>query len=177
MEMTPNSPLRNLIEVSPYMDRTSKFNRITNPIVSKTDYLNKSLNDIRNGLIGEELVLIYEIERLKKLGLMWYATNIKWCSIESNAYGYDIESFNLDANGDVIPIKIEVKSTANKLDTEFYISKNELETSRKYKNSYFIYRVYDLNSLTPKFYRACGEIEDNFLVDPISFKAKYKLNC
>ncbi|MDE5547202.1 MAG: DUF3578 domain-containing protein, partial [Anaeroplasmataceae bacterium] len=174
IEATPNPPLKNLMEVSPYMDRTSKFSRITNPKVSKTDYLNKSLNDIRNGLIGEELVLIYEIERLRKLGLMWYATNVKWCSIESDTYGYDIESFDVDANGNVIPIKIEVKSTVNRLDTEFYISKNELETSRKYKNNYFIYRVYDLNSLTPKFYRVCGDIEDNFLVDSISFKAQHK---
>ncbi|MDE6241230.1 MAG: DUF3578 domain-containing protein [Anaeroplasmataceae bacterium] len=174
MEMTPNPPLRNLIEVSPYMDRTSKFNRITNPKVSKTDYLKKSMIDARNGLIGEELVLIYEIERLRKLGLLWHAANVKWCSIESDAYGYDIESFDLDTNGNVIPIKIEVKSTVNKLDTEFFISKNELETSRKYNNSYFIYRIYDLNSLTPKFYRACGEIEDNFFVDPVSFKVHYK---
>ena len=53
-------------------------------------------------------------------------------------------------------IKIEVKTTASKADTEFFVTKNELEVSKEYKKSYFIYRVYDAKGLYPKFYRAAG---------------------
>lgn len=166
--------VRTITEVIPKIDRTNKFKRITNPKISKIDYLKKSAKDIRNGLIGEELVISYEIEKLGKLGLYDYIGKIKWTSMESDAYGYDIDSFDVDENGNVIPIKIEVKTTGSKVDTEFFISKNEVETSKKYKKNYCIYRVYDVNSQFPKFYKAYGEVEDNFILDPITFKARYK---
>lgn len=166
--------VRTITEVVPKIDRTNKFKRITNPKVSKIDYLKKSAKDIRNGLIGEELVISYEIEKLGKLGLFDYIGKIRWTSMESDTYGYDIDSFDVDENGNVIPIKIEVKTTGSKVDTEFFISKNEVETSKKYKKNYCIYRVYDVNSQFPKFYKAYGEVEDNFILDPITFKARYK---
>ena len=70
--------------------------------------------------------------------------------------------------------KIEVKTTASKADTEFFVTKNELEVSKEYKKSYFIYRVYDAKGLYPKFYRAAGCISDNFILDPVTYMARYK---
>lgn len=166
--------VRVLSEVVPKVDRTNKFQRITNPKISKIDYLKKSAKDIRNGLIGEELVISYEMEKLAKYGLYDLVGQIKWASMESDAYGYDIESFDIDDEGRVFPIKIEVKTTGSKVDTEFLISKNEVETSKKYKKNYCIYRVYDVNSQYPKFYKAYGEVEENFILDPVTFKARYK---
>lgn len=170
----PYGFVRTITEVVPRIDRTNKFKRITNPKISKIDYLKKASKDIRKGLIGEELVISYEIEKLGKLGLYDYIGKIKWTSMESDAYGYDIDSFDIGENGNVIPIKIEVKTTGSKVDTEFFISKNEIETSKKYKKNYCIYRVYDVNSQFPKFYKAYGEVEENFILDPVTFKARYK---
>ncbi len=166
--------VRTITEVVPKIDRTNKFKRITNPKVSKTDYLKKAAKDIRNGLLGEQLVLNYEIAKLTNLGLQEYCNKIRWTSMESDACGYDIESFDVDEQGKVIPIKIEVKTTGSKVDTEFFISKNEVGTSKKYKKNYCIYRVYDVNSQFPKFYKAYGEVEDNFILDPVTFTARYK---
>ena len=166
--------VRAITEVTPKVDRTNKFKRITNPKVSKIDYLKKAAKDIKNGLLGEQLVINYEIEKLSNLGLYDYISKIKWTSMESDAYGYDIDSFDVDANGNIIPIKIEVKTTGSKVDTEFFVSKNEVETSKKFKKNYCVYRVYDVNSQTPKFYKAYGEVEDNFILDPVTFKARYK---
>ena len=87
---------------------------------------------------------------------------------------YDIESFDIDESDKVYPIKIEVKTTASKADTEFFVTKNELEVSKEYKKSYFIYRVYDAKGLYPKFYRAAGCISDNFILDPVTYMARYK---
>ena len=170
----PSGLHRTLIEAEPSVKLSKKYERITKPKTTKIDYINKARKDAEIGLLGEELVINYEKERLINLDLNEYAEKIRWISKESDSYGYDIESFDVDENGKVYPIKIEVKTTASKADTEFFVTKNELEVSKEYKKSYFIYRVYDAKGLYPKFYRAAGCISDNFILDPVTYMARYK---
>lgn len=54
-------------------------------------------------MLGEELVINYEKERLINLDLNEYAEKIRWISKESDSYEYDIESFDVDENGKVYP--------------------------------------------------------------------------
>ena len=170
----PSGLHRTLIEAEPSVKLSKKYERITKSKTTKIDYINKARKDAEIGLLGEELVINYEKERLINLDLNEYAEKIRWISKESDSYGYDIESFDIDENGKVYPIKIEVKTTASKADTEFFVTKNELEVSKEYKKSYFIYRVYDAKGLYPKFYRAAGCISDNFILDPVTYMARYK---
>ena len=170
----PSGLHRTLIEAEPSVKLSKKYERITKPKTTKIDYINKARKDAEIGLLGEELVINYEKERLINLDLNEYAEKIRWISKESDSYGYDIESFDIDENGKVYPIKIEVKTTASKADTEFFVTKNELEVSKEYKKSYFIYRVYDAKGLYPKFYRAAGCISDNFILDPVTYMVRYK---
>ena len=165
---------KTLLEQIPYVDRTKKFSRLTNPRVGKIDYIKKAYKDMKVGLLGEALVIDYEKEKLISLGRDDLESKVKWVSREEDGYGYDIESFEIDENGNAYPIKIEVKSTASKFDIEFYVSKNEVEASNRYKSKYCIYRVYDINSQNPKFYKAFGSVEDNFILDPVTFMARYK---
>lgn len=165
---------RELIETKPYKDRTNKFKKVTSPKTGKIDYLKKSAKDAAAGLLGEELVIKHEQDRLTELGLEEYADKVKWISQESDAYGYDIESYDVDTNGVVFEIKIEVKTTVSRVDTEFFVSKNELNKSKEYKDKYCIYRVYDVYAQKPKFYRAFGDIEKNFILDPYTYMARYK---
>lgn len=165
---------RTLLEEEPTVKLSKKYERITKPKTTKIDYINKARKDAEVGLLGEELVISYEKQRLIDLNLNDYAEKIKWISKESDLYGYDIESFDIDENGNIISIKIEVKTTASRADTEFFVSKNELEVSKEYHKKYFIYRVYDAKRLTPKFYRVAGCISDNFILDPVTFMASYK---
>ena len=69
---------------------------------------------------------------------------------------------------------IEVKTTTSKVDIEFFVSKNEYEKSKELAITYCVYRVYDVKSEHPKFYRAFGAIEDNFYLDPVTWTARYK---
>ena len=170
----PSGLHRTLIEAEPSIKLSKKYERITKPKTTKIDYINKARKDAEIGLLGEELVINYEKERLINLDLNEYAEKIRWISKELDSYGYDIESFDVDENGKVCPIKIEVKTTASKADTEFFVTKNELEVSKEYKKSYFIYRVYDAKGLYPKFYRVAGCISDNFILDPVTYMARYK---
>ena len=45
----------------------------------------------------------------------------------------DIESYDIDSKGNVKNIRIEVKTTSSRVDTEFFVSKNEVETSIELK--------------------------------------------
>ena len=165
---------RELNEVKPYAERSNKFTRLTAPKVGKIDYLKKAVKDAKSGYIGEELVLEYEKKRLIDLGYEEYAEKINWVSQVSDSYGYDIQSYDIDNKGKIHEIVIEVKTTVSKVDTEFFVSRNELERSIEFNKNYYLYRVYDATSQSPKFYRVNGKLEDNFILDPITFMARYK---
>lgn len=170
----PYGYYKKLTEVIPQIDKSNKFKRMTQPKYGKIDYIKKAKRDAEAGLLGEELVLNYEKERLISLGLEEYAEKVRWISQESDIYGYDIISYEPFANGAVREIKIEVKTTVSKVDTDFYVSRNEKEKSIELGKSYCVYRVYDVKSETPKFYRAFGAIEENFILDPVTYMARYK---
>ena len=165
---------KTLIEQIPYIDRTQRFKKVTEPLIKKIDYFKMAKTNALNGEKGEILCMQYEIERLKLLGRDDLAENIKQQSAISDAYGYNILSYDIDANGKEYQIHIEVKTTDNKIDTSFFVSKNELDKSKEYKKTYCLFRIYDLKNEKPKFYRVFGEIEDNFEIDPVTYKATYK---
>lgn len=153
--------------------KTPRLKKISEPTQTKIDYLKKATQDAYTGLEGEHLVLDFEIERLIQLGLHDKATKVSWISQSNDVAGYDIKSFDM-IDGKLTDLFIEVKTTVSKLDTDFYVSKNEFETSNHLKDQYAIYRVYDVLNSNPKFYIAKGSIEENFYLEPSTFKARYK---
>ena len=164
-----------LKEEEPLKGKSNRFKAITSSPIKKIDWINKAKLDALNGLKGEALCLEYEQNKLKRLGRSDLCEQIKQVSIKSDAYGYDIESFEIDPKTNKEhKIYIEVKTTQNKTDTDFYISKNEIEQAKKFQKKYCLFRIYDLYGNTPKFYRRFGEIEENFIVDPISYIARIK---
>ena len=167
---------RSLKLVEAYSERDNKFSKITTPRLSKIDYAKKAAKDAETGLLGEELVMKYEKDRLAELGLEDYAEKVKWVSKESDAYGYDILSYTVAKNGKVQKLYIEVKTTTSKVDTEFYVSRNEVSKSIEFSNNYCVYRLYAVKTATPHFYKAFGKIEDNFTLDPMTYMARYKYN-
>lgn len=153
--------------------RLNKYTRIAHEKINKkTDFLKRAKEQFQTGLKGEQIALLVERNRLDDLGLdpdMY----VKHSSIESDNFGYDIESIDI-RNGKLVKIFIEVKSTRDIKDTSFFVSKNEYETSKKKKSQYRIFRIFDITSIVPKYYFADGEIEENFYLDPVSFSARYK---
>lgn len=164
---------KQLKQVEPYVDKSTKYKEITNPLIKKTDYIKKAKSDAEIGYLGELLVLESEKQRLSSNSLLSeYADKIEHVSVKSDGYGYDIVSYDL-IGLEVKKIFIEVKTTKNKVDIEFPVSKGEVDRSKELKKQYFVYRVYDVLK-EPKFYRVAGSIEDHFNLDPITYLAKYK---
>lgn len=166
--------VRTLQYKEPKEKHTKKYSKIrTNNPVRKIDYIEKAKADMEVGQLGEMLALQYEREKLIHLGYNDLADKVRRVSIISDAYGYDIESYEL-IGLKMEKVYIEVKTTTNKLDVEFPVSKNEVEESNKKKSRYCIFRIYDAKSEKPSFYKVFGKIEDNFELNPISYMASYK---
>lgn len=165
--------VRTLKYVEPKEKRTKKYSRIrTGTPVKKIDYIEKDKADMEIGQLGEMLALQFERERLIREGFNDLANKVRHVSIISDAYGYDIESYQL-IGLKMEKVYIEVKTTTNKLDVDFPVSRNEVEESNKKKGRYCIFRIYDAKSETPSFYKVFGKIEDNFELDPVTFMARY----
>ena len=122
--------------------KETRYSEISKKTIRKTDYMKKQKKNADNGLIGERLVMAYEEEKLKRIVREDLIEKIK-CS----------------------EIYIEIKSTESSDNTAFFISANEVDVMDKFKNKYFIYRVYDLKTKNPKF----------FILDYDSFKKKIQL--
>lgn len=118
------------------------------------------------GELGEELVLRYEQEKLKMRGS---TKQPEWISVNSDGGGYDIKSY--DEND--AEIYIEVKTTTQNCERDFFITATELETSIKFKERFRLYRVYnfDVKKQTAKFKEHKGSLE-NLCVNPIVYRVK-----
>lgn len=168
-----------LIEVIPKVDRIKRFKKISTPSNKKIDYVKRAGENAKTGLLGEKLILAFEIDRLNKLGLEEYALKVKQVSLINDVLGYDIRSYDIDNEGHIHEIYIEVKTSSTPKDVDFYVSRNEVEQSKKLANNYWLYRVYNCNlsEKEPKFYRVNGAIEDNFELTPDTYKATIKKNA
>lgn len=151
---------------------------------SERDYIHEAIRKEKIGDIGEEAVLKYEKEKIRnslpndpKLAEDLVA-QVSRVSLEPGGerYGYDIRSFDI-VNGKAVPIFIEVKTTTSpRADADFYITQHELETARseQINRNYYIYRVYNINSNEPLFYKRKGTVENFFHLTPFIWLAKVK---
>ena len=119
----------------------------------------------------EEMIYLYEIERLKKEGREDKAKDVVWISRDSgDGAGYDIESFE-KKDGKYEKIYIEVKGTDKKVTEPFEVTINEVIVSEKYKENYYIYRIGKASTENPLFYKINGSIREKFELEAIKFKA------
>lgn len=104
------------------------------------DHIENEKEKIYIGKLGENFVFMREIEKLKEFGFKNKMP--KHDSFElGDGIGYDIKSY--DKNGN--EIFIEVKTTRGSCSQPFFITKNELELSKKIGNNYYLYRLYNFD--------------------------------
>lgn len=128
------------------------------------------------GRIGEQAVVIFEKNKLISLGRKDLAKKVKWVSEEKgDGLGYDIVSWKVE-DEKIEEIYIEVKTTVGDIKTPFYISETEVRVSKKLKNNYYIYRIFDIKEITRKInmYIINGDVEENFDLVPTTYKANLK---
>ncbi len=131
----------------------------------KIDWSKKQLVSSKLGFLGEELVIHFEQEKLKKLGFFDKAEKV---GRKLDGEGYDIISFDEDGK----EIYIEVKTTKGDVDEPFYLSINEKTFCELNRDKYIIYRLhnYDYENKTAKIYKVKGDELDDFDLLPINFE-------
>ena len=116
----------------------------TAPVIdhaSKLKLQNTQLKRLDNGLRGEELVLA---EERRKLAGTPYDNAVDPHYALDPSFGFDLLSFTPDGK----PLYIEVKSTAEKTDTPFYMSAGEkafMEFCHETGRNYEVHRVFDID--------------------------------
>ena len=137
------------------------------------DYAAKDARNRKLGLDGELLVLKFEEDRLSALGRDDLAKQIIHISvIQGDGAGYDIKSFNEDGSVRYI----EVKSTRGSLNTDFYMSPNEIKFSKQNAKSFYLYRVYDMGNASggAMFYLLNGDVQQELDATPVNFRMSFK---
>lgn len=89
------------------------------------------------GDAGEDLVMEWEQEKLKRFGIKKKPEHIS--RSRGDGFGYDILSYDRDGE----QMFIEVKTTKSGPRTPFYITVNELVCSKKKPNNYYLYRLFN----------------------------------
>jgi len=131
----------------------------------KRDYIQLAIRDFEIGEAGERMVYEHEKHKLLEAVKAGKITDLKgkleWVSRTDDSRGYDIKSYDADRQE---PMYIEVKTTAAGASTPFYMSENELQTSQRLGDRYYIYRLYNVNRSKPEkvgYYILKGDISKN----------------
>jgi hypothetical protein len=170
-EPTPVTSLRETNELP-----TRKRQGITRELFrarKSPDYAAKDAKNRQLGLEGELLVLEHEINKLKEAGFPDLASRVIHTSVvQGDGAGYDIKSFNEDGSAR----HIEVKSTRGSLNTDFYMSPNELKFAEKNANDFYLYRVYGMGNQQGEalFYVLHGDIGEQLDATPVNYKMTFK---
>ena len=157
---------------------TTKYKSNTSKLKKGKDYLAEHARKKEIGDFGERLILHNEKLQLKNSDieeLRKKSEDVEWSSNEKgDGLGYDIKSYDISENGDIIDKFIEVKTTLG-ADKAFEITAAEVEKSEELNEmgKYVIARVYnvDLESMTFNYYCEDGPIRSNYKLSPISYLA------
>jgi hypothetical protein len=129
------------------------------------DDLNRQL-----GRAGEQLVADLEKQRLLAAGRPDLAARVVIVATEwGDGAGYDVLSFSTKGE----KLHIEVKTTAGGKDRTFLLTANELATSERLENRYWLYRVFKAKGQA-KIYRLQGPLAKVLELKPSMFQASAK---
>lgn len=118
---------------------------------SKRNHIQQRKIQLEVSLRGEDLVLKYEKNRLLESGYKELADMVRNVSLDNSELGYDILSYDIKSNGEIVEKYIKVSSSASLQNNTFNVTKLELSNIQEIPSKFKFYRVYDIYTDTPKF--------------------------
>ena len=138
------------------------------PFLSLTNYLMREAQNSRLGRAGEEFVVNFERARLISEGQERLAACIEQVSVtKGDQEGYDVLSFSANGRERLI----EVKTTGFGVYTPFFVTRNELATSRTEAEQYHVYRVFNFRR-APQMFTIPGSIDQSCDLEPTQYIAR-----
>lgn len=120
------------------------------------------------GAAGEAFVVRFEQARLAAAGQERLAASVERVSVTRGAgAGFDVLSYERTGRERLI----EVKTTAYGPYVPFFVTRNELFTSREHADQYHLYRVHGFRR-APRLFKKQGELDHAFDLDPVQFEAR-----
>lgn len=137
---------------------------------SEVDYVQKQRTAAKVGSMGEELVLKYEREYVRKT-IPGKETEVK---LAADSMGYDIRTFRLE-KGRIKEIQLEVKTTAEDSPyTPFFMSDHEKRFMENHPDTYWLYRIYDVYSDEVRGVYLKGNVAEHLRLDPSDYECSFK---
>ena len=131
------------------------------------DYLAQEAKNQSLGKAGEQFVVLFEKARLIHAGQEGLASKVEHVSVtQGDSAGYDVLSFNVTGRERFI----EVKTTSYGALTPFFVTRNEVEVSRRAAPDYYLYRAFNFRR-QPKLFTKTGPIDQSFNLDPSEYIA------
>jgi hypothetical protein len=135
---------------------------------AKVNYVEREIRNAALGRAGEEFVIRFEQARLIWAGHERLAAGVEHVSeTRGDHMGFDILSFEDDGEERLI----EVKTTAFGRHTRFFVTRNELEVSRREAKQYQLYRVFNFRN-NPGLYGLPGALDRTCTLDCQVFAAE-----
>lgn len=133
----------------------------------KVDYLEMNKNKKLLGDKCEEIIYEREKHLLEELGRKDLADKVIWVARDvGDGLGYDIKSFK-NIKGKYEEIYIEVKGTSGSCESDFEITKNEIEFSRNNADRYYLYRLGNIYSENPELSIKKGNVAENYKLEKV----------
>ena len=118
------------------------------------------------GTKGEEFVLEFEKKRLADGGASDLAKKVS--DVSRMNCGYDIFSYEFSGRNRLI----EVKTTQRNFDYPFYISRNELNSSYRLSQDFWLYRVFNFKNGSGDIKCLQGDLNKLLALEGLSFRAQ-----
>jgi hypothetical protein len=138
-----------------------------NYLPRKFDYVAQNARNTKIGFQGECFALEFEKTRLEVAGKANLSDSIEHVSRFDDTLGYDIRSFEENGKDRFIEVKA---TTLTSRYTQFYVTANELRTSKTLANQYHLYRVYNLKN-DPKLFIVPGDLQNTVHLSPTQYIA------
>ena len=138
-------------------------------VLDRLDWVGRNARAGALGEAGEELLYRAEQNRLRSIGRDDLADGVRWVSKEEgDGAGYDILSFS--AAGE--KRWLEVKTTNGSRLTPFWMTANELRTSKKCPACFRLVRLYNF-SWAPAAFKLRPPLSDHVHLDPTQYRASF----
>ena len=133
------------------------------------DFASREQSNRSLGLAGERWTMDFERLRLAQLGRPDLAEGVRHVSQEDgDGLGFDILSFDHSSSRERL---IEVKTTRASIYTPFYLTRNEVEVSRRRSEDFHLYRVHSYGART-RVYILSGAMNERCDLDPTVYRAR-----
>lgn len=142
----------------------------TDRLLRNVSYLELEVANRSLGKAGEEWVVDYERDRLRRAGRAALADRVEHVAVTiGDGLGFDVRSFDVRGTDRMI----EVKTTASHKETPFFVTRNELRVSRGRSHEFHLYRVFHFRD-DPRFFSLQGPLDQSCVLDPVLYSARVR---